>query len=107
MDLGRESPDVLIGIQDVIGTDGNDVIVGNDLPNRVYGFGGDDLIVTRGGDDEVDVTFTGRSARMHVRCSVLFGAQERRNGCRVAVTLSAHGRVLAAVRCTSAATTSS
>ena len=65
------------------------------LPNRVYGFGGDALIVTRGGDDEVDVTLHGsigaHARALHRSCS---GRRSDATAAASPLTLSAHGRVL-------------
>jgi len=42
--------DTLIGIEDVIGTNGNDILLGDNGRNGFRGFGGDDVIDGRGND---------------------------------------------------------
>jgi hypothetical protein len=42
---------------EIIGTTGDDVIIGNDLRNIVYGEGGTDRICTGGGDDDINTPF--------------------------------------------------
>ncbi|WP_193614176.1 hypothetical protein [Nocardioides lijunqiniae] len=49
-DRGRVS---LVGLEDVVGTAYQDVIIGNARPNRLYGEGGHDLLRGRGGADRL------------------------------------------------------
>lgn len=43
--------DTLRSIEDVIGTDDGDTLIGNGARNRLFGFAGPDHIEGRGGDD--------------------------------------------------------
>jgi hypothetical protein len=42
-----------IGIENVVGTSFDDIIIGDDLANRLEGHGGHDILVGRGGDDRL------------------------------------------------------
>jgi RTX calcium-binding nonapeptide repeat (4 copies) len=56
LDLGAGTTsdgDVLAGIEDATGGEGDDVLAGSDAPNVLWGSGGRDVIVGRGGDDEL------------------------------------------------------
>uniref|UniRef100_UPI003CCB8F81 calcium-binding protein n=1 Tax=Azospirillum halopraeferens TaxID=34010 RepID=UPI003CCB8F81 len=50
-DGGGDNVDTLISIENVIGSNFADVLMGDDGPNRLRGLQGDDLIYGRGGDD--------------------------------------------------------
>jgi len=45
--------DTLVGIVDVVGTPANDRIAGNDKANMIFGGDGNDVLIGRGGDDEL------------------------------------------------------
>ncbi|HEV2755416.1 MAG TPA: calcium-binding protein [Actinomycetota bacterium] len=53
-------PDRMLGVEDFLGTAGDDVIVGSGAANRLYGGGGDDLLDGVAGDDSItgDSPFT-------------------------------------------------
>ncbi len=47
--------DFIFGMSDAInGTDGNDILKGDNEPNEMNGFGGDDVIIGRLGEDTID-----------------------------------------------------
>lgn len=46
-----DGEDQVAGFEFLSGTEGNDTLLGSDLPERVHGLGGADTIRTRGGDD--------------------------------------------------------
>ncbi len=50
---GQTATDVLISIENVVGSSGNDTVLGNSAANVIYGGGGHDKIWGRGGDDTI------------------------------------------------------
>lgn len=52
-DTGESGPDLLASIENVTGTDFNDVLRGNAGPNTLSGLAGNDVLEGRGGDDTV------------------------------------------------------
>jgi Ca2+-binding RTX toxin-like protein len=51
---GEEQPATIVGSGTIVGTSGNDVIVGSDEADTIHGLSGDDVICGRGGNNWVD-----------------------------------------------------
>ncbi len=52
--FGDAAGDVLISIENLVGSDNYDLLVGNAESNELYGMGGDDLLIGNDGDDYLD-----------------------------------------------------
>lgn len=52
--FGDAAGDILISIENLVGSDNYDLLVGNAEANELYGMGGDDLLIGNDGDDYLD-----------------------------------------------------